>query len=207
MDELQWLKWAQQIQSIAQSGLTYGKDVFDLERYTHLQTLAAEMLAAHTEMQKEDIQAILSLESGYPTPKTDIRAVVFDDDRRILMARETSDGRWSLPGGWADIGESVGEIAVREVEEETGYKVKPVKMLAVWDRQKHPHPPMFWHVYKLFIRCERIGGSPKTSIETDAIGFYAEDGLPPLSVDRVTKAQIHRMFQHHDAPHLATDFD
>lgn len=181
-----WLQWAHRIQSIAQSGLTYGKDVFDLERYAELQRLAAEIVAEHTTSNPGHVADVLSLESGYPTPKVDVRAVVFDTSGKILLAREKSDGKWSLPGGWADIGDSVGEVAVRETFEETGYQVRSTKLLGLLDRNKHPHPPMFWHVYKVFVRCELVGGTAKTSTETDSIGFFARERLPDLSIARVT---------------------
>lgn len=203
----QWLKWAHQMQSIAQAGLTYGKDLFDLERYKQLQSLAAEIVSTHTTAAAGDVENILASESGYPTPKVDVRAVVFDDLGRLLFVRETSDGGWALPGGWADIGDSAGEVAVREVYEETGYQVVPIKLLGLLDRQKHPHPPMFWHVYKIFVQCKLVGGHSRTSMETDSIDFFARDHIPTLSTARVTGAQISRMFDHYDNPHLQADFD
>lgn len=205
--EFTWLRWAQRIQTIAQAGLTYGKDIFDLERYQELQSIAAEIISTHTMIHSSDAAEILAFESGYPTPKVDVRAVVFDSNGQLLLAREISDGGWSLPGGWADPGDSVGEVAVRETYEETGYHVQPTKLLGLLDRNKHPHPPMFWHVYKAFVRCELIGGNAKTSIETDSISFFDRNNIPQLSTTRVTETQISRMFDLYDNPLLPTDFD
>jgi ADP-ribose pyrophosphatase YjhB (NUDIX family) len=121
--------------------------------------------------------------------------------------RESHDGCWSLPGGWADIGQSPSEVAAREVLEETGYVVKPSKLLAVYDKAKHDHPKAFWYVYKLFILCELQGGAPKPSLETPEVGFFGPAALPPLSRERVTEAQVPRMFLHLAQPDLPTDFD
>lgn len=202
-----WLDWAQRIQSIAQAGLTYSKDPYDLERFGQLRELAAEIMAEHTKIPQETLQTVLRAEQGYLTPKVDVRAVVFDTEGRLLLVRERKSGEWSLPGGWADVGDSPGEVAVRETAEESGYIVKPVKMLAVLDRAKHDHPPLLWYTYKLFIRCALLGGSPTESLETSGAAFFARDALPPLSLGRVTAAQIRRMFEHYDDPALPTDFD
>lgn len=199
--------WTRRIQAIAQAGLTYGKDAFDLERYKELQSIAAELTAMYTVNTAREIEAIFTLESGYPTPKIDVRAAVFDQGGRVLLVRETSDGRWALPGGWADVGESVSEAAAREVAEETGYHVTPIKLLGLLDREKHPHPPMFWHVYKVFVQCALTSGHPAASLETDAVGFFARDDIPQLSVARVTETQMARMFAHYDDPQLPADFD
>lgn len=198
--------WARRIQMIAQAGLAYSRDPFDLDRFHQLRDLSADMFAKLSDTPLEEIQQILSIEQGYPTPKVDIRAVVFKDGE-ILMVKERSDGCWSLPGGWADIGESAGEIAVREVFEETGYHVRPVKLLAVFDRDKHPHQPLIWSIHKIFIQCELLGGTATTSIETESVGFFNRDALPELSTDRVTAGQIARMFMHLDNPALPADFD
>jgi len=154
----QWVEWARRIQVIAQNGLTYGKDKFDVQRYRELQSLASEIVAKHTMLSSTVVEGVFELEKGYPTPKVDVRAVVFDSAGRLLFARKISDGGGSLPGGWADVGDSVGEVAVRETYEETGYKVRPIKLLGLLDRNNHPHPPMYWHVYKVFVQCELMGG-------------------------------------------------
>lgn len=206
-DTQRWLNWARRIQAISQEGMTYGKDAFDLERYGDLRAIAAEIISEHTRVSAQRAADVLSLESGYPTPKVDVRAAVFDASGRILLVKERSDGAWALPGGWADIGESVGEAAAREVYEEAGYEVAPLKLLGVFDRDKHDHPPMFWHVYKVFVRCRLVRGTARTSLETDSVAFFAEPNLPSLSTPRVTSDQIRRMFRHYENTLLPTDFD
>jgi ADP-ribose pyrophosphatase YjhB (NUDIX family) len=193
--ELKWLEWAKQLQSISQAGLTYSKDVYDLERFEMIREISVEMMAQHTEMDKTAIRDLFANETGYATPKVDIRAVVFKDEK-ILMVRENTDGGWSLPGGWGDIGLTPSEVAVKEVKEESGFDVKTVKLLGVLDKKCHPHPPSPYHVYKIFIRCEIIGGEPAEGIETSAVGFFAEDELPSLSIDRNTESQIQMAFRH-----------
>lgn len=200
------LDWARRLHSIAQAGLTYARDPYDQARYRDLQQLAAEMLASLTGAPVDLAWRALRLEEGYATPKVDVRAVVFDGGR-VLLAREREDGRWSLPGGWADPGEGPAEMAARETLEETGFVVRPVKLLAVLDKGRHDHPPDFWSVYKLFIRCELLGGAAQASLETSEVGFFAESQLPPLSRGRVTESQLARLFEHLRHPDWPTDFD
>lgn len=206
--EPEWLRWARELQAIAQIGLTYStEDHFDVERYARIREIAAEIMATGGGIEKGAVLDLFGRETGYATPKVDVRGVVFRADE-ILLVRELADGGWTLPGGWADVNESPGESVVREVHEESGYETKPVKLLAVYDRSKHGHTPAFpFHVYKLFILCEVTGGGPATSRETSAVGFFAEHDLPDLSRSRVTPAQIRRLFEHHRHPDWATDFD
>ena len=145
--------WVRRLQAIAQSGLTYAKDPYDVERYEQVRSIAAEVAASRSEATSERIDALFSQESGYATPKLDIRAMVLDAEGAVLLVREKEDGLWTLPGGWVDVGESPSEAAEREVKEESGYEVRAVRLLALWDRDKHPHPPLPFHVYKLCFRC------------------------------------------------------
>jgi ADP-ribose pyrophosphatase YjhB (NUDIX family) len=193
--EPKWLEWAKQLQAISQAGLTYSKDVYDIERFEMIRDVSVEILSQHTEVDQALIKDLFANETGYATPKVDIRAVVFKDDK-ILMVRETMDGDWSLPGGWGDIGLTPSEVAVKEVKEESGFEVKAVKLLGVLDKKCHPHPPSPYHVYKMFIRCEIIGGQAEEGIETTAVGFFGEDELPGLSVERNTESQIRMMFRY-----------
>lgn len=206
-DSARWLEWCSRLQAIAQTGLAFAKDSYDIERYHALREIAAEMLATGSGAELGKIRDFLGQDSGYTTPKVDVRGVVFRDDK-ILLVRERSDGTWSLPGGWADVNATPAENVVREIREESGFETRATKLLAVWDRSKHPHVPAFpFHVYKFFLRCEIIGGAATHSSETDGIDFFAGDKLPELSITRVTAAQIHRMFEHLRNPNLATDFD
>ncbi len=165
------------------------------------------MLAAGSGLEQSVIAGLLEKETGYATPKVDVRGVVFREDK-LLLVRERSDGKWTLPGGWADVCASPAENVVREVFEESGFSVRATKILAVFDRSKHPHePPFAFHVYKLFVLCTITGGKAATSAETDSVGFFGEDEIPELSLTRVTPAQVSRMFEHHRLPDLPTDFD
>jgi ADP-ribose pyrophosphatase YjhB (NUDIX family) len=168
------LTWAKKLQAIAQTGITYAKDQYDIERYQSVRQIAAEMLAANsTGLSPTQLIDLFASEIGYATPKIDVRAAVFSD-KGILLVRERSDGGWTLPGGWADVGDSPSVAAVREVKEESGYDVIVRKLAAVYDRdhERHGHPPMPHHVYKLFFLCEFVGGAAKISNETDAVSFF-----------------------------------
>jgi ADP-ribose pyrophosphatase YjhB (NUDIX family) len=206
MDEPQWLTWARALQAHAQNGLTYSRDPFDQDRFRHIRDIAAEIMATYAQVDLTRVQNLFESEIGYATPKVAVRAAVFRDDA-ILMVREKTDGHWSLPGGWADSGESPSEMVAREVFEESGYRVRATKLLAVYDRNRHPHPPIPFYVYHLVFRCELLGGWPTESIETDGIDFFREDALPELSLPRVVPAQVQRIFEHYRHPEWPADFD
>jgi ADP-ribose pyrophosphatase YjhB (NUDIX family) len=201
-----WLGWIKRLQAIAQDGLTYSSDDYDLGRYEQLRELASEMLAAHSTGTLEEARDRLALETGPATPKVDVRAVLFKGDR-ILLVKEPDEAGWSVPGGWADVGEAPSEAAVRETLEESGYKVKPVKLLAAYDRDRHGHPPMAYHVYKLMYLCEILDDEPRSEVDTEGARFFGEHEIPELSVTRVTQTQISRFFEQHRDPNLPTDFD
>jgi ADP-ribose pyrophosphatase YjhB (NUDIX family) len=206
-EEMRWLEWSRRLQALAQNGLTYCKDPYDEQRYNELRAIAAEIMAAGAGVNESAAVADrFKFEEGYATPKIDIRAAVFDADR-ILLVKERSDGFWTLPGGWADIGDSPSLAAVREVKEESGFDVEVKKLVAVYDRDKHQHPPIQYHVFKIFFLCELRGGAATESVETSGVDFFAEGNLPPLSLTRVTEAQIHHMFEHHRNPELPSSFD
>ncbi|MBL1198819.1 MAG: NUDIX hydrolase [Nostoc sp. GBBB01] len=204
--EPKWLEWSQKLQAIAQNGLTYSEGVYDIERYKQLRAIATEIMATYSNVEHSYLLDLFSGEVGYATPKVDVRGAIFRDDT-ILLVKERADGLWTLPGGWADVGESPSEVVVKEVYEESGYQTRATKLLAVYDRDKQGHPPFPFYVYKLFFQCELIGGSPSSSIETEAVDFFPEDALPELSIGRVTPTQIARLFQHYRQPDLPTDFD
>ena len=204
--EPNWLTWARKLQAIGQNGLTYSKDPFDIERFEELRELALEILQNYTDSDLPRIRDLFAGEHGHATPKVDVRGVVFNEDA-ILLVRERADGKWTLPGGWVDVNESPSESVVREVFEESGYQAKALNLLACYDRNRHPHPPHPYHVYKLFFHCEILGGSPSTSYETDGVDFFKQDAIPELSTGRVTSAQIDRFFEFLRSPDLPTDFD
>jgi ADP-ribose pyrophosphatase YjhB (NUDIX family) len=203
----QWLDWAQRLQAIAQIGLTFAENPYDEERYEQIRDLAVEISAAHTDTSAERIHDLFAHEKGYLTPKVDVRGVVFRDDAILLVQEIIDDNRWTLPGGWADVGDSPAEAAVREIREESGYETRAIKLLAAYDRSKH-HPPFPYYTYKLFFLCELTGGAPTTSHETNGVGFFREDEIPDnLSIGRVTLKQIKRFFEFQRNPNLPTDFD
>lgn len=189
-----WLDWVKQIQAIAQTGLTYSKDVYDQERYEMLRELSVEILSNYSFVDQDKIELTFASDTGYATPKVDIRGVVFQENK-ILLVREKMDGAWALPGGWADIGYSPFEVAVKEMKEEAGFDVKPMRLLAVLDKKFHNHPPEPYHIYKLFIQCQIVGGEALGGLETSEVGFFEEHDLPELSAERNTEAQIRTMFE------------
>jgi ADP-ribose pyrophosphatase YjhB (NUDIX family) len=202
----QWLRWIKRLQAIAQDGLTYSNDDYDLGRYEQLRELASEMLAAHSTGTLEEARDLLALETGPATPKVDVRAAVFEDDQ-ILLVKEPNEAGWSVPGGWADVGESPSETAARETLEESGYEVTPVKLLAAYDRDRRGHPPIVYYVYKLVYLCEVLDKVPLSDVDTDGARFFGEREIPELSVTRVTRAQISRFFEQHRDPTIPADFD
>lgn len=204
--EQKWLSWAKEIQAIAQTGLAYGKDVYDIERYQALRELSVDILANYTFESKEKIRLAFAGEDGYATPKVDVRGVVFQDEK-ILLVREKLDGKWALPGGWADIGLSPSEVVVKEIIEESGFQTEAIRLLALLDKKFHNHPPEPYHIYKLFILCRIVGGAAKEGVETSGVSFFAEDELPELSEERNTKEQLHTMFHYLHNPDKSVILD
>ncbi len=201
MQILNLLSIAKRLQSIAQGGIFYSEDKpFDRERYEEISELSVQILSNLTDEPIEKIGNLFTQErDGYQTPKVDIRAVVFNESGKILMVKEKVDGCWSLPGGWADVGYSPAEVAVKEVREETGLEVKTVRLLAVMDKKNHPHPPEGWYVYKIFILCEKIGGNiAADTTETSDTQYFSLENLPPLSEPRNVYSQIKLMFEFRD---------
>ena len=200
------LEWARTLQALAQNGLTFSRDPFDRERYTQLQELAVQMLSTELAIPADQARAFWEGERGYATPKVDVRGGVFDGDQ-VLLVRERSDGRWTLPGGWVDVNDAPSQAVAREIHEESGYHARAVKLAALVDKNRHPHPPGVYHIYKLFFVCELTGGSPRAGEETDAVAFFPVRALPELSTGRVLGPQIERLYQHRLNPGLPTDFD
>lgn len=195
MSRTKWLEWAQRIQAIAQTGLAYTENEYDRERYEELRRISIEMMAEQTGEPFEKIRGLFASETGYPTPKVDVRGVVFKDGK-ILMVKEKQDGKWTLPGGWADIGYTPREVAVKEIREEAGLEVRAVRLLAVLDKKCHPHPPEPYYIYKMFILCEETGGTAQAGLETSDVAYFGEHELPELSLNRNTESQIRLMFDY-----------
>ncbi|RYZ08344.1 MAG: NUDIX domain-containing protein [Myxococcales bacterium] len=206
MSDSELTDWYRRLRTVAQYGLTYSKDPYDLERFREVLAISEELALRLTQEPGPRVSEALRLELGPPSPKLDARAAVFRDDR-VLLVRETADGNWSLPGGWIDLGEAPGDAAAREVREESGYECAPRKLIAVVDWGRHSPVPQLFHVYKLLFWCELLGGEPKPSLETSESGFFGLDDLPPLSLTRVSEAMIQLAFRHRAAPELPTEFD
>ncbi len=200
------IEWARKVQAIAQNGLFFSKDTYDIERYEQLQQLTASVLSAKLTIPEDETRELWCHEKGYATPKVDVRGAVFVEGK-ILLVRERADGKWTMPGGWADINDTPSEAVVREIYEESGFTTKAIKLAALYDRNRHPHPPMIYHVYKLFFICDLVSGSAKHSHETDGVQFFSPEGLPELSTSRVTETQILRLFEHNQNREWPTEFD
>ncbi len=189
-----WLDVAKQIQAIAQAGITFTENKYDVERYEQLRELSVKILTEFSDGDETHITDIFATEKGYQTPKVDVRGVVIRDNK-ILMVKETIDGKWSLPGGWCDVGLSAKENCEKEVFEEAGLKVTATKLLAVFDKHHHNHPQDIYHAYKLFFLCEEIGGKINIGMETSEVEFFNLNELPPLSIERNTDFQIKKAFE------------
>ena len=188
-----WLDWIVELQSLAQAGLTYGKDVYDKERYERIREISAEMMSYIADVPPEKIRGLFCDEAGYQTPKIDTRAAIFQDDK-ILLVRENT-GKWSLPGGWCDVNVSVAENTVKEVREEAGLDVVVTNVIAVQDREKHNRPVYAHRICKIFMMCSVIGGHFKENIETTASGYFAENELPCLAAEKNNAEQIKMCFR------------
>lgn len=202
-----WVSFVQRIKAISQIGKTYTKDVYDLERYEQLEQIAHEMIALLVQSNISAVDRCFLPEIGYMTPKVDLRGGVFRDGK-ILLVQEKADGRWSLPGGWADVSESPTEGVVREIREETGLIVTNPRLVALVDRSCHNYQPVYMHhIYKGFFLCDYVGGELAPNHEIADVAFFDEDDLPPLSLERVLEKDITRMFRFYDGQEIRPYLD
>ncbi len=199
--------WARRLQAVAQNGLAYTENPYDAERYEQILQIAAEMAAAGDEAEAARVLELFRAEYGYATPKVDVRGVAFRDDR-ILLVHGTDDGRWTMPGGWADVGEAPSQAVEKEVREESGYPARAVRLLGIQNRDLGEHGPWPFHAYKLFFLCELLADEPEplTGVETQDVGFFAEDELPELS-RKVGEWGLGWLFEHHRDPSRPPMFD
>lgn len=208
MPSTRLLEFIELVISTAQAGLTFSKDSFDIERYLTLRQTATEILAHHENLAPAEVGRWLALDNGYPTPKLDVRAMIMDEHEQIFLVREKADARWTLPGGWCDIGRSAAEAVVREVREEAGLQVAPVRLLALLDKHKQRHPPQMPHAYKAFFLCQVEGGALlQSTAETSGAAYFRAAALPELSLDRVLPGQIQALHARVLAGHAAALFD
>ena len=195
--ERNFFEQIKRIQALAEIGLHYSLSHFDTERYEEIQQICFGMLGQLTNIPIPRVKIAIEENNGYKTPKVDVRAVVFNAEGQILLVREKVDGGWTLPGGWADIGYTPRMIAEKECFEEAGLKVKAQNLLAVLDKTAQNMPPAFEYVYKLYIRCEPLDDQLSAGAETDGVGWFSENEIPPLSEPRTIESQIHLMFEYY----------
>jgi len=201
-----WLTWAREIQALAQIGETFTENRWQSERYSRLMEIAAEITSAHTDVDENSLLQMFQTEQGYATPKVDVRAAAFHNGK-LLMVREISDGGWTLPGGWADVGNIPSKAAERETWEESGLHVKAHKVIGVYDANRF-QPMVFFHAYKIIFLCEIINGAAKISAETSEVTFFAQDEIPVnLSFARTPARVLKDCFAAYKNDSIETKFD
>jgi len=200
------LELARRLHALARTGLHFCGNEYDRERYLEIEQIAAELLSGAEPADRDALLALWRNETGYVTPKIEVRGAVFRAGR-VLLVRETADGRWTLPGGWVDVNESPSQAIEKEIEQESGFRARAVKLAALYDRSRHGHGESLHHGWKAFFLCEITGGTARGSYETDAVEFFDPGQLPEMSLGRSTPRQVLRMLEHWRNRELATDFD
>ena len=204
---LQWLEWARELQAIAQTGLAFSQIDYDIQRYHHLEAIAAQIIANHTALPPQTILENFQLQAGYATPKIDVRGAVIRNGK-VLLVQERTDGCWAMPGGWADVGDSPAAMVAREVWEESGFQVRVDKLIAVYDANRVPGWRMeFFHAYKLIFLCTITDGEACPGNETSAVEFFDLVHLPPLSISRTNLLMLEEVFAHYADPARPAAFD
>lgn len=201
-----WLDWSREIQALAQTGLAFTKSHYERLSFARLSDIAAEILAEHSQLRLETIRRVFSLEPGYATPKVDVRAAVVSQGK-ILLVQEKTDGKWAMPGGWADVGDRPSETAVRETWEESGYEVRAVRLIGAFDANRGHRTSMYFHAVKLVFLCDLIGGEARTSPEISDVRFFHFDNLPELSQQRTNMRHLCEVQAHLDDPLRPAAFD
>jgi ADP-ribose pyrophosphatase YjhB (NUDIX family) len=200
------LELARRLLALSQTGLHFSQDEYDRERYREVAQIATQLLALESSVTADKLHAAWFVEDGYATPKIDVRGACFRDGR-VLLVRERVDGKWTLPGGWADVNDSPSRAVEKEIEQESGFTARAVKLAAVHDRNRRNYPAYLFHIWKLFFVCEITGGEARGSYETTDVGFFALDELPELSTGRTTAEQIRLVYEHYLNPAKPTEFD
>ncbi|WP_031426085.1 NUDIX hydrolase [Flavimarina sp. Hel_I_48] len=184
------LNMIKQVKSLAEAGLVYNDNNYDTERYEELRRISLEMMSVISQKEVEVLESFFLPVNDYPTPKVDVRALILNGKREILMVKEQVDGKWTIPGGWSEIGLTASESIIKEVKEETGFIVKPTRLLAVFDKKCHPHPPEAYYLYKIIFYCEIEDGEVAPNFDIQEVGWYALNELPELSTDRIVESQL-----------------
>ena len=201
-----WLAWAREIQALSQSGIAYSESDYDIQRYRRLMEIAGDIIAHHTALSRQSVLEDFTMQVGYATPKVDVRGAVVREGQ-ILLVQERSDGRWCMPGGWADVGSVPSEMVEREVREESGFDVTAQKVIGVYDANRSPEALEYYHAYKIVFLCSLVGGEARPSDETAAVGFFRLDGLPPLSKNRTDERHLRDVWAHARDGDRAAAFD
>lgn len=194
LEEPKWLQYAKKLQALAQAGLEYSNDKYDIERFEEIRKISVEIMNDYTDLEKGKIEKLFAGEEGYQTPKIDVRAVIFKNNK-VLLVKEKIDGLWTLPGGWADVDLSLSENLIKEAKEEAGAEIKPRRVIAILDRKRHNTPPNPYGIYKIFVECNLKSFNFKENIETSNADFFDKKNLPPLSKSRTTREQLEMCFE------------
>lgn len=205
-DKNKWLDWARKIQAISQTGLEYAHNEYDIERNKKLAEIAAEIFSENSNLDKEQALEIFLSQKGYTTPRLDVRTAIIRDGK-ILLVKEVSDGKWAMPGGWADVGDTPADAAVREAKEESGFDVKPIKVIGVYDANRQSGPLELFHAVKVVYLCEIIAGEATPSFETPEVKFFDFSELPDLSPNRTNTKHIEHILAHLKDSNRPTDFE
>ena len=200
------LDLSRRLLALSQTGLHFTAEEYDRERYREIGDIATRLLELQSNVAADAVRQAWFVEDGYATPKVDVRGAIFRDNR-VLLVRERVDGKWTVPGGWADVNDAPSSAILKEIEQESGFTARVLKLAAIYDRNKRNHPAYLFHSWKLFFVCEITGGEARTSYETTGVEFFPLDALPELSTGRSNAEQIRRMHQHHLDPNLPTEFD
>jgi ADP-ribose pyrophosphatase YjhB (NUDIX family) len=202
----EWLRWARELQALSQIGISTHSEGYDLENYRRVGEIAAEMVAHQTDLPTVDVKECFRVQPGYATAKVDVRGAVVRDGA-LLLVRERSDGRWAMPGGWADVGDLPSAMVAREVREESGFVVRPTRVVGVFDANRSPRAMEFFHAYKVVFLCDLVAGEPTPSDETSDVAFFPPDDLPPLSRFRTDDRHVSEVFAHVADPTRPAAFD
>ena len=194
MDAKEQLDVIKRIKAIAETGLLYAEGNYDLERYEELKEISLKLMAELSGYSFTKLDNFFLPQLDYPTPKVDVRGLVLNDKDEILMAQESTDGKWTIPGGWADVGNTPKEVALKEIKEETGLDSEIVRLVAVYDKQRHPHPPEPYYIYKLIFHCKVTGGELQPGFDMQGADWFSLEELPPLSEERILESQLHHLY-------------
>ena len=189
----QSLEWIKRIKALAEMGLVYTENDYDKERFEEMRTLSHQLMSVMTDVPLKVLEDFFLPQKDYPTPKVDIRGFILNEEKQVLLVKEGEDGRWSLPGGWGDVGYSPSEVIIKEIKEEAGLEAAVVRLLAVYDKKCHPHPPQPFYVYKLVFYCTVDAGLMQTSFDIEAARYFDIGQLPDLSEDRILKSQVEQL--------------